>query len=135
MVSEKALQEFKKIWKEEFGEEISDQKALDEATALLTFFDAIYRPIKKEWLDEREEKGTTMKPMEQPNITTEYDLMFSNGLVKKLLVTTRVILLRYYAETDIVAVLEAMEREGRYMHKTRISRGVGRARTSRRYPY
>jgi hypothetical protein len=56
MVSEKALQEFKKIWIEEFGEEITDQKALDEATTLLSLFDAIYRPIKKEWLEEREGK-------------------------------------------------------------------------------
>ena len=55
--------------------------------------------------------------MEQPSITTEYDLMFSNGLVKKLLVTTRVILLRYYAETAIVAVLEDMEREGKDITK------------------
>ena len=52
MVSEKALQEFKKIWREEFGEEISDEKALQEATALLTMFDVIYRPIRKEWADE-----------------------------------------------------------------------------------
>ncbi len=52
MVSEKALQEFKKLWKEEFGEDIPDDKALESATALLTMFDAIYRPIRKEWADE-----------------------------------------------------------------------------------
>ena len=55
--------------------------------------------------------------MEQPSITTEYDLMFSNGLVKKLLVTTRVILLRYYTETAIVAVLEGMEKQGKDITK------------------
>jgi hypothetical protein len=54
MVSEKALQEFKNIWREEFGEEISDEKALEEATALLTLFDAVYRPIPKAWNDEYE---------------------------------------------------------------------------------
>jgi hypothetical protein len=54
MVSEKALQEFKTIWREEFGEDISDEKALEEATALLTMFDAIYRPIRKEWAEEFE---------------------------------------------------------------------------------
>jgi len=54
MVSEKALSEFKKIWREEFGEDISDEKALEEATALLTMFDAIYRPIRKEWAEEFE---------------------------------------------------------------------------------
>jgi hypothetical protein len=59
MVSEKALREFKRLWLEEFGEEITDEKALDEATALLTIFDAIYRPIKKEWSDEYDKKNKT----------------------------------------------------------------------------
>lgn len=57
MVSEKALQEFKKLWKEEFGEDIPDDKALESATALLTMFDAIYRPIRKEWADEYDENN------------------------------------------------------------------------------
>ena len=56
MLSDKSLQEFKKIWKEEFGENISDEKAAEEGINLLTMFDAIYRPIKKEWVDELERK-------------------------------------------------------------------------------
>ena len=56
MLTDKALQEFKKIWKEEFGEDISDEKAAEEGINLLTMFDAIYRPIKKEWVDELERK-------------------------------------------------------------------------------
>lgn len=52
MLSEQALQEFKRIWKEERGEEISDELAMEEATQLLTLFDAIYKPIKKLWLDD-----------------------------------------------------------------------------------
>lgn len=52
MISDKALTEFKKIWKEQFGEDISDEKAMDEATPLLTLMNVIYRPVKKEWLDE-----------------------------------------------------------------------------------
>ena len=52
MLSEQSLQEFKQIWKEEFGEEISDDFAMEQATQLLTLFDAIYRPIKKEWVKE-----------------------------------------------------------------------------------
>ena len=67
MVSEKALQEFKKIWREEFGEEISDQKALDEATALLALFDAIYRPIKKEWLEDKGRNNETHGATEHHN--------------------------------------------------------------------
>jgi hypothetical protein len=50
MLSDKALKEFKQIWKEEIGEDISDDLAVENATQLLTFFDAVYRPIKKEWV-------------------------------------------------------------------------------------
>jgi len=52
MISKAALEEFKKIWREEYGEEISDEFALEKATALLSVVDKIYRPIKKDWLDE-----------------------------------------------------------------------------------
>ena len=51
MLSKQALQEFKEIWKTKHGEEISDEFAMEEATKLLTLFDAIYKPIKKEWLE------------------------------------------------------------------------------------
>lgn len=50
--------------------------------------------------------------MEQPNATIGYDLMFSNKLIKSLLMSTRTILLKYYAEADIVAVLEDLEKKG-----------------------
>ncbi len=61
MLSTEALQEFKEIWKQEFGEEISDEFIMDEAVNLLTMFNAIYRPIKEEWLQEikYERKGKT----------------------------------------------------------------------------
>ena len=49
--------------------------------------------------------------MEQPSITTGYELMFANKLLKLLLISTRVILLKYYAEADIVAVLEDLEKK------------------------
>ncbi len=52
MISDASLQEFKEIWKEEIGTEISDEQAMEEATQLLTLFDAIYRPIKKQWLND-----------------------------------------------------------------------------------
>lgn len=52
MISDAALNEFKEIWAEEIGSEISDEKAMEEATQLLTLFDAIYRPIKKAWVNE-----------------------------------------------------------------------------------
>ena len=61
MISDKALEEHKKIYKEEFGEDISDEKAMDEATSLLTIFNVIFKPIKKDWLKELEEKDGLVK--------------------------------------------------------------------------
>ncbi|MCX6764651.1 MAG: hypothetical protein NTU58_03005 [Candidatus Nealsonbacteria bacterium] len=55
MLSEEALQNFKKVWKEEFGEEIPDDLAVEEAVNLLTFYKVIHRPIRKDWLDENED--------------------------------------------------------------------------------
>ena len=52
MLSKQALETFKKIWREEKGEDISDEKAAEEGINLLTLFNVIYRPIKKEWLNE-----------------------------------------------------------------------------------
>ncbi len=52
MISRQALKEFKEIWKEEYGNNISDDLALKKAINLLTLMDTIYRPIKKEWLNE-----------------------------------------------------------------------------------
>ena len=57
MISEKALQEFKPIYKKKTGNDISDQDALESATKLLTLVNAVYRPIKKEWLEEYEKKN------------------------------------------------------------------------------
>lgn len=48
MIPKKALENFKAIWKEEFGEEISDAKTLDSATSLITLMNAVYKHINKE---------------------------------------------------------------------------------------
>ena len=47
MISKEALEKFKAIWKKEFGEEISNEKALDSATSLLTLMNAVYKHINK----------------------------------------------------------------------------------------
>ena len=57
-----SLEEFKIIWKEEFGEDISDELALEESSNLLTLFDHIYKPIKKEWLKEADKNDFTDLP-------------------------------------------------------------------------
>ncbi|MDP3697160.1 MAG: hypothetical protein Q8R55_03965 [Candidatus Taylorbacteria bacterium] len=50
MLSEKSLQEFKKIWSEEFSEDISDKQAASMGVGMLTLFNHVYRPVKKDWL-------------------------------------------------------------------------------------
>lgn len=52
MLSNAALEEFKKIWREEFGEEISDDQAVEIGAKLVNVFDCIYRPVKKKWLED-----------------------------------------------------------------------------------
>ena len=50
MFSREAILEFKKIWEKKFGEDISDQEALESATSLINLMRIIYRPMKKEEL-------------------------------------------------------------------------------------
>lgn len=65
MISDTALQEFIALWREEFGEEISEEKAMEIAPKLLNLFDHIYRPIKKKWLDENNNENANGKPINQ----------------------------------------------------------------------
>lgn len=58
MISKEAFEEYKAIYKEEFGKDISDQEALEQGVSLLTLFNAIYRPVKKSWLEEFEDKNS-----------------------------------------------------------------------------
>lgn len=58
MISKEALEEYKAIWrKENPGQDIDDQTAIDEATALLTIMDKVYRPITKDELDAYNKKN------------------------------------------------------------------------------
>lgn len=50
MLSDAAVKEFQRLYKEEYGVEISDAEALPLAINLLTFYNNIYRPVKKSWL-------------------------------------------------------------------------------------
>ena len=60
MISKKELKEFKKIYKKSFGEDLSDQDALEKATKLLNLARIVYQPMTKEEYDKvqksREEK-------------------------------------------------------------------------------
>jgi len=46
MISDTALQEFKKIYREEYGQDISNEKAMELAVNLLVLYKQIYHPLK-----------------------------------------------------------------------------------------
>ena len=52
-ISNNNLEEFREIYKKNFGKEISKAEALDSATKLLTLMKIIYRPIKKSDLNNK----------------------------------------------------------------------------------
>ena len=56
-LSKEAINEFKKIYREELGEEISDSEAQEMGESLLSLFKIIYRPIPK-----TEEKDPRSEP-------------------------------------------------------------------------
>ena len=47
LIPKAALAEFKAIYKAEYGEDISDEEALELATNLLGLFKCIYRPLSR----------------------------------------------------------------------------------------
>ncbi len=53
-LNQEDVDEFKEIYKEEFGKEISNQRALELAQNLLNLFRAIYKPIPFEKKEEFE---------------------------------------------------------------------------------
>ena len=57
MLSKQALEEYKVIHKQETQTVLPDEVLLDEAINLLTLFDRVYRPIKKVWLKEYEQRN------------------------------------------------------------------------------
>ena len=56
MLSKHALEEYKQLHREETGKVLPDDVLADEAINLLTLFNFVYRPIKKVWLQEYEQR-------------------------------------------------------------------------------
>lgn len=56
MLSQKSLQEFKEIWKLEFGEDISDDFAMAQAVNLITLLNTVYKPITRDDYEKMETK-------------------------------------------------------------------------------
>ncbi len=52
MISTESLEEFKRIYRKQFGKDISDQDALESATKLLRFMKIVYQPMTKEELEQ-----------------------------------------------------------------------------------
>jgi len=50
MISKKAIDDFKSIYKQEFNESISDQEAKEKGEKLLLLFSLVYKPIPKDWI-------------------------------------------------------------------------------------
>lgn len=47
MLTKEQIEKYKAIYKEEFGEEISDEKAIEQGGALVQLMKTIYKPIKR----------------------------------------------------------------------------------------
>jgi len=65
MLSKHAFEEYKEIHREVTGEVLSDDLLFNEATNLLTLLDRVYRPIKKVWLQEYEQRTRDHTRMEK----------------------------------------------------------------------
>ncbi len=57
ILSQKCVEEYQKIYKKEYGEDIAYEKALTEGTKLLNLFGMIYQPIPKRWLVKQEKRN------------------------------------------------------------------------------
>lgn len=49
MLSKEAVDEFKKLYKEQYGEELNDFVASEAANRLVRMVDIVYKPIPKAW--------------------------------------------------------------------------------------
>ncbi len=83
MLSKKALEEYREIHRQETGEIISDEKLVDEAINLLTLFNFVYRPIKKEWLKEYGRQNKPKRGMDT-NSQSEKQIAKTNGEVRRI---------------------------------------------------
>jgi len=60
-LSKEAIEEFKKIWKEDFGKEISDQEAYESGSNLVNFFKLLYE------IDQRNKRDGTASKQKRNN--------------------------------------------------------------------
>ena len=63
MISDKYVQEFKKLYRDRFGKELSDAEAREKTSALVRFLKIIYKPMAKEEFDELAKRNPSI-PLE-----------------------------------------------------------------------
>lgn len=56
MISQEMLEKYKTLYRKNFGKDISDQEALEQATKLITLVSLIYKPITQEELERVERR-------------------------------------------------------------------------------
>jgi len=61
MLSQQAISEYMTIYKQQFGEEITQDEANRQGSKLLRLMRLIYRPIPKDWLEELDKKYAKSK--------------------------------------------------------------------------
>lgn len=66
-LSKEAIDEFKKLYKEHYGEDLNDFVATEAANRLVRMVELVYKPIPKEWEDKYNEikKETEAVPEEK----------------------------------------------------------------------
>lgn len=55
-LSQQAIEEYKAIYKKEYGKDITDAEADEQGMKLIRLFKIIYRPIPKDWPKEHGKK-------------------------------------------------------------------------------
>lgn len=61
MISAESLEEFKRIYKKRFSEDLSDKVALEKVTKLLSLMRAVYRPMTQEDYDKLQKRRKETK--------------------------------------------------------------------------
>ena len=61
MISKEQLEEFKKIYKKEFGKDISDKEALESATKLMHLVEIVYKPMTQKEYDKVQKRREETK--------------------------------------------------------------------------
>ena len=83
MLTKHALEEYKEIHRQETGKVLPDDVLANEAINLLTLFNFVYRPIKKEWLKEYGQQNKSKRGMAE-NSQSEEQIAETSGKVRRI---------------------------------------------------